>query len=75
MDEERRACRASCPTWVRRPGDPDDEDARDAAYWASLTVAERVNLVWELSQEQWSMLPEPAHEPGLSRHITHVIRR
>ena len=40
-----------------------DIEKADEKYWASLTPAERVELAWQLSEEQWALM-EAARKSG-----------
>jgi hypothetical protein len=68
-DEERRA---RIQVRVYRSLDAHERD--DAAYWAAIPEADRIRLVWKLSEEQWRLRGELSNEPGLSRSITRVHR-
>jgi hypothetical protein len=46
----------------------------DAAFWAALPRAERVSLVWTLSQQQWRLRSDRRDESGLCRSVARVQR-
>ena len=50
------------------------DDAFDRAVWARTTPAERLVDTWRLSEEIWRLKGWDPGEPGLSRHITRVVR-
>jgi hypothetical protein len=49
-------------------------DSADAAYWAALPVAQRVLLVWTLSEAQYRLRGEFPDESGLLRR-GHLVPR
>ncbi|MBY0493204.1 MAG: hypothetical protein K2Y23_03200 [Cyanobacteria bacterium] len=49
-------------------------DRDDAAFWASMPVAERVLQVWRLSEEQWRLRGELPDESGFPRSVARVVR-
>jgi hypothetical protein len=51
-----------------------NHDREDAAYWAALPVAERVLLVWTLSERQYQLRGEIPDESGLPRSVARVHR-
>ena len=71
-DREKPAGRA---VRVERFATAADADAHDRAYWMRLPTAERIQLVWRLSQEQWRLSGSPADESGLCRSVASIRRR
>jgi hypothetical protein len=59
---------------IRRFASHAEADRHDREFWMQIPAAERVRLVWRLSQEQWrlSALPD---ESGLCRSVASVQRR
>lgn len=51
-----------------------EEEALDRAFWATLTPERRIELVWELTVEQWRMRGWDPDEPGLRRPVELVHR-
>jgi hypothetical protein len=51
-----------------------EHDADDPNWWLQMTPAERVMMVWRLSEEQYRMKGEFPDEPRLCRTITSVRR-
>lgn len=49
-------------------------DRDDAAYWAALPVAQRVLLVWSLSEAQYRLRGEFPDESGFPRSVARVHR-
>ena len=49
-------------------------DASDHGY-VSGTMKSRIELAWELSQELWSLVPNPNAEPRLQRDVAMLVRR
>jgi hypothetical protein len=49
-------------------------EREDAAYWTALPVAERVRLVWELSELQYRLRGEIPDQSGLPRSVARVHR-
>ena len=45
---------------VRRFASAADADRAELDYWRQIPAAERVLLVWQLSQEQWQLAGHPA---------------
>ncbi|MFA5089194.1 MAG: hypothetical protein WC552_09215 [Candidatus Omnitrophota bacterium] len=41
---------------IFRPDEKTDIIKADEEYWARLTPAERVELAWQLSEEQWELM-------------------
>jgi hypothetical protein len=54
------------------PGDPWPEDDASAD---DLTMEERIELVWTLTQQAYAIAGEPIGESRLQRHVVHVERR
>ena len=52
-----------------------EHDADDAAYWATLSVEQRVLQVWKLSEAQYRLRGEFPDESGLPRSTARVHRR
>jgi hypothetical protein len=59
---------------VRRFASAADADRADLDYWRQIPEAERILQVWKLSQEQWLLSGQPAHEPGLCRSVASLRR-
>jgi hypothetical protein len=55
---------------VRKLSDPEDDDLK-----ARTTPAERIEMMWQLTQDAWTFKGEPIAQPGLHRHIIRVFRR
>jgi hypothetical protein len=51
----------------------EQEDAADLRK--TTTPQERLEIMWQLSQNAWAFKGEPIAEPGLHRHIVRVLRR
>jgi hypothetical protein len=49
-------------------------DGDDPKWWLAIPPAERVQLVWQLSEEWFRMKGELPNEPRLCRTITSVRR-
>ncbi|HUR34815.1 MAG TPA: hypothetical protein VM032_13530 [Vicinamibacterales bacterium] len=49
-------------------------DREDATYWAAVPVAERVLLVWTMSEAQYRLHGEFPDESGLPRSVARVHR-
>ena len=58
----------------RRFASAAEADRADLEYWRQMPAAERVLLVWQLSQEQWELSGQPANEPGLCRSVASLRR-
>jgi len=58
---------------VRMSRTREEAERADREFLKKLTPAERIELTWQLSQEQWES--KGADESRLSRHHTRVIRR
>lgn len=52
---------------------PEEVDKAEREFLEKLTAAERIELTWQLSQEQWES--KNSDESGLSRHCARIIRR
>ena len=50
----------------------EEHDREDPHYWASLTVDQRVELVWTLSEGQWRQRGEYPDERGLPRSVARL---
>lgn len=74
--EARRQARATWTTKVFRPGEEELAADADAAFWDAIPIDERAGLVWELSQEAYSLLPETEHaQRGPARSVVRIVRR
>lgn len=74
--EARRRARADWTTSVFRPGEEALAEKADLAFWDAIPVDERAGVVWKLSQEIFSLLPEGTDDRRrLSRSIVRVSRR
>jgi hypothetical protein len=51
-----------------------DHERDDAAFWSALSVEERVEQVWKLSESQWRLLGEYPNEQGLPRSTARIQR-
>jgi hypothetical protein len=56
MDGKQKTIGRKVSLRVFRPGEKVEVERADAAYWFSLTPAERVELAWQLSEEQWALM-------------------
>lgn len=61
--------RSDLPEWIGRRGQPEPNP------YASLTVAERIELVWPLTLAAWAFSGKPADESRLRRDVECVVRR
>ena len=52
---------------------PKEAEQADRDFLEKLTPAERIELTWQLSEEQWKA--KDADESRFSRHHTRIIRR
>lgn len=59
---------------TRRFASAEDADRHDLAYWRQIPDADRILLVWRLSEEQWRLSGESRHESGLPRSVASVRR-
>jgi hypothetical protein len=59
---------------VKRFSSPSEADRHDREYWRSVPEAERIQLVWRLSVEQWRRAGLYRDEPGLCRSVANVRR-
>jgi hypothetical protein len=60
---------------MRRYPSNAEADREDARYWQQIPAAERILMVWRLSEEQWRLRGEFPDEPGLCRSVARVSRR
>jgi len=51
-----------------------EADSADADYYESLTMAERVEMMWPLAVQAWAFMGEDIAESRLSRHIVRIQR-
>jgi hypothetical protein len=51
------------------------QDQHDAAYYAQLTPAERIDMMWQLALDAWAFKGEPVTDHRVQKHIVRVIRR
>jgi len=52
-----------------------EEQRADRDYWKSLTPAQRLAMMWQLTIDAWSFKGEPIAESRLPRHVVRVYRR
>lgn len=52
----------------------DAQDRDDAAFWAAMSVDERVLQVWTLSEAQWRLRGEFPDESGSPRSVARIHR-
>jgi hypothetical protein len=52
----------------------DEEAKAEREYWRSLTPAERVDMMWQLTLDAWSFTGAPIAESRLPRHIVSIHR-
>jgi len=52
-----------------------EEKESDADSLAATTPAQRLKMMWELTQAAWIFKGEPVAEQRLPRHIIRVLRR
>jgi hypothetical protein len=50
-------------------------DRDDLNFWLQIPEADRVQLVWTLSRQLWSLRGDRVDEPGLCRSVASVRRR
>jgi len=43
--------------------------------YVEASMAERISMVWELTQSTWSFVPNTHVEPRLQRHVAVLARR
>jgi hypothetical protein len=60
---------------VRRYASAAEADQHDLEFWMQLPDAERILLVWRLSQELSRLRGDLPHEPGLCRSVASIRRR
>lgn len=60
---------------IRRFESLAEADRHDLEFWMQLSAADRVLLVWQLSEELWKWRGDQPDEPGLSRSVARVHRR
>ena len=58
---------------VRRVESAAEADKHDLEFWMRIPDAERVLLVWQLTQEQWRLSGQP-DESGLCRSVASLRR-
>jgi hypothetical protein len=58
---------------VRVSRTPGEAEKADREFLEKLTPADRIELTWQLSEEQWKV--KGADESRFSRHHTRIIRR
>jgi hypothetical protein len=51
-----------------------EAERAERVYWESLTPAERLDMMWQLTIDAWSFTGEPIAESRLPRHIVSVHR-
>jgi len=52
-----------------------DEARAEQQYWRSLSAAERLGMMWQLTLDAWAFTGDGGAESRLPRHIVHVHRR
>ena len=62
--------RSHYPTRLRKLHDPEDDGAV-----RSLTPAQRMEMVWELSLQAWAFKEGLTGEPRLRRDVVRVVRQ
>lgn len=62
-------------TWPVQVGRVADLEKDEPDLSATTTVEERWGMMWQATQDLWSLRGEPIAEPQLSRHVVAVIRR
>jgi hypothetical protein len=50
------------------------EQQADRMYWLSLSPAERLAMMWQLTKDAWAFTGERVAESRLSRHIVRIHR-
>jgi hypothetical protein len=51
-----------------------EAEISEREYWESLTPAERLDMMWQLTIDAWSFTGEPIAESRLPRHIVRIHR-
>ena len=52
-----------------------EEQRADRDYWKSLTPAQRLAMMWQLTIDAWSFKGEPIAESRLPRHVVRIVQR
>jgi hypothetical protein len=53
-----------------------EEEARaEREYWKSLSPAERLDMMWQLTIDAWAFTGNQVAESRLPRHIVHIHRK
>jgi hypothetical protein len=52
-----------------------DEARAEDLYWAALTPAERMGMMWQLAVDAWHFMGERVAESRLPRHVVRSQRR
>ena len=60
---------------VRRFASAAEADRHDLEFWMQMSAADRVALVWTLTEEQWRLSGKWSDEPGLCRSVASIRRR
>ena len=60
---------------VRRFSSAAEADRHDLEFWTQIPAADRVALVWTLTEEQWRLSGTWSDEPGLCRSVASIRRR
>ncbi len=71
----RRAARSGWQARVFRGADFEAMDRADSEFWASIPVAKRAGVVWELSVELFELAERGTGERRLPRSAYRVYRR
>ena len=64
-----RTARAAAVEWIGRRGD------REPDGYASMTAAERIELVWPITVTAWAFSGKPCDESRLRRDVENLGRR
>ncbi|HEY6508305.1 MAG TPA: hypothetical protein VIY56_09850 [Vicinamibacterales bacterium] len=60
---------------VQRFASSAEADRHDLVYWQAIPVEDRIELVWQLSLEQWQLATGKPYEPGRHRSVVTIHRR
>jgi hypothetical protein len=74
VSDEHATSRAGRIT-IKRYASSEAADRDDLTFWLQIPEADRVQLVWTLSRQLWSLRGERVDEPGLCRSVANVRRR
>ena len=53
----------------------EEEERAERAYWKSLSPAERMDMMWQLTIDAWAFTGSRAAESRLPRHVVRIHRR